>query len=731
MKFSSTEKESMSRVTNYKEKAKSITASMTLGEKVSQMVHGAKGIPRLGIPAYNWWNECLHGVGRAGIATVYPQPIGLAAMFDEPFLKEIAETISDEVRAKYNEAVRQGGSICSKVLKVLPDAISRWFLTRKYWYRGLTCWSPNINIFRDPRWGRGHETYGEDPFLTSRLGVAFVRGLQGEHPDYLKVVATPKHFAVHSGPEGQRHSFNAVVSRKDLFETYLPAFKACVQEAKAGSVMSAYNAVNGEPCSASVELLQKILREEWGFDGYVVSDCGAIHDIHTQHKKAKNYHIAAVMAVNAGCDLNCGGTFKFLKSAVSKRLITKETLDKSVQRLFEARIRLGMFDPPEEVPYSAIGPEVIDCPEHRSLALEAARRSMVLLKNDGMLPLNKGLKKLAVIGPNADSLTVLLGNYNGTPSAYTTVLDGIRNHFAGETIFARGCDLTHDNRKGFAEAGRIAKDADAVVLCLGLSPEIEGEEGDFFNVNPAGDKLNLKLPGVQEELLEHLADTGTPLIVVLLSGSALDLRTVDKRATTVIQAWYPGQDGGRALAEILFGDFNPAGRLPVTFVQSDEDLPPFEDYSMKGRTYRYLEKPPLYPFGFGLSYTSFDYSDFTIEDDGRAGEMGLTASVAVTNEGSFSGDEVVQFYLRRHEAPLPVPNYQLCGFKRINLAPGEAKKVSLNIPISLLDLVDENGHSCREPGKFTFYAGGQQPDTRSKELTGKKVLQISFSLSPM
>ena len=421
-----------------KNRAKSFAASMTLGEKISQMVHQARGISRLGIPAYNWWNECLHGVGRAGIATVFPQPIGLAAMFAAPFLKEIASVISDEVRAKYNEAVQQDGDWGFKFLNILPDRISGWFLTQKYQYRGLTCWSPNINIFRDPRWGRGHETYGEDPYLTSRLGVAFVQGLQGEDPDYLKVAATPKHFAVHSGPEKKRHGFNAIVSQKDLYETYFPAFKACVQEGKAASVMSAYNAVNGEPCSASVELLQKILREEWGFDGYVVSDCGAIHDIHKHHKKAKKYRTAAAMAVNAGCDLNCGGTFKFLKSAVSKGLVTEETLDRSVQRLFEARIRLGMFDPSEKVPYNAIDPEVIDCPAHRSLALEAARRSMVLLKNDGLLPLNKGLKKLAVIGPNADSLAVLLGNYNGTPSTYTTALDGIRNHFSRETVFTKG-----------------------------------------------------------------------------------------------------------------------------------------------------------------------------------------------------------------------------------------------------------------------------------------------------
>ncbi len=696
---------------------------MTLREKVSQMVHQARRISRLDIPAYNWWNECLHGVGRAGIATVFPQPIGMAAMFDEPFLKEIASAISDEVRAKYNEAIGWNGP-GSKLLKAVPDAVGGWFLAQKYWYRGLTCWSPNINIFRDPRWGRGHETYGEDPFLTGRLGVAFVQGLQGDHPDYLKVAATPKHFAVHSGPEKKRHGFNAIVNQKDLYETYFPAFKACVQEGKAASVMSAYNAVNGEPCSASVELLQKILREEWGFDGYVVSDCGAIHDIHTHHKKAKNYRAAAVLAVNAGCDLNCGGTFKFLKSAVSKGLVTEGILDRSVQRLFETRIRLGMFDPPEKVPYNSIGPEVIDSPAHRSLALEAARRSMVLLKNNGLLPLNKGLKKLAAIGPNADSLAVLLGNYNGTPSAYTTALDGIRNHYAGETVYTKGCHLTRDNRKGFAEAERIAKAADAVILCLGLSPEIEGEQGDAFNSAASGDRLSLKLPGAQEELLELLSQTGKPLIVALFAGSPLDLRKVDQLANAVIQVWYPGQDGGQALAGILFGDFNPSGRLPVTFVRSDEDLPPFEDYSMKGRSYRYLENPPLYPFGFGLSYTSFEYSDFTLDDD----KDGVSASVLVENTGARAGGEVVQFYLKRHGAPIPVPHFQLCGFKRIELAPGQSEQVTVEIPLSMLEMVGEDGISRREPGRFTFYAGGQQPDQRSAELTGKKVLAREYHL---
>jgi beta-glucosidase len=709
------------KMSNFRDRANSIVALMTLREKISQMVHSARGISRLNIPAYNWWNECLHGVGRAGIATVFPQPIGLAAMFDEPFMKEIAETISDEVRAKYNEATSKD-DFAVKILKFLPDAVGGWMLAQKYWYRGLTCWSPNINIFRDPRWGRGHETYGEDPYLTSRLGVAFVRGLQGEHPEYLKVLATPKHFAVHSGPEGQRHSFNAVVSQKDLYETYLPAFKACIQEGKAASVMSAYNAVNGEPCSASGELLHKILREEWGFDGYVVSDCGAIHDIFKHHKKANDYNTAAAMAVNAGCDLNCGGTYKSLIRAVAKGLVTEETLDRSVKRLFEARFRLGMFDPPEKVPYNKISPNIIDCPKHRALALEASHRSMVLLKNDGVLPLSNKNKKIAVIGPNADSLDVLLGNYNGTPSSHITALDGIRAHFGGITSFAMGCDLKAKNTSGFEKALQTTQDTDAIVLCLGLSPRLEGEEGDAFNADASGDKLSMKLPGVQEELLGLLAKTGKPLIAVLFSGSPMDLRQVDQLSNAVIQAWYPGQDGGQALAEILFGEFNPSGRLPVTFVLADEDLPPFEDYSMKRRTYRYLEKSPLYPFGYGLSYTTYEYSNFNLIEN----EGGISASVVVKNTGTRIGDEVVQFYLKRNDAPIQVPNFQLCGFKRIDLAPSQSEQVIVKIPLANLELIGDDGISRFDSGRFTFFVGGQQPDKRSEELTGNKVLAREY-----
>jgi beta-glucosidase len=708
-------------MSNYRDRAMSIVASMTLREKISQMVHPARSISRLGIPAYNWWNECLHGVGRAGIATVFPQPIGLAAMFDEPFLKEIASAIADEVRAKYNEASQQD-EWRVRILKLLPDAIGGWLLAQKLWYRGLTCWSPNINIFRDPRWGRGHETFGEDPFLTSRLGVAFVQGLQGNHPEYLKVVATPKHFAVHSGPEGKRHGFNAVVSQKDLRETYLPAFKACVQEGGAASIMTAYNAVNGEPCSANAELLQTILREEWGFDGYVVSDCGAICDIYKNHHKAKSYPDAAARSVKAGCDLNCGGVYRHLGKAVREGLISEETIDRSARRLFEARYRLGMFDTPHQVPFNEINPEIIDCPEHRALALEASRRSMVLLKNNGMLPLNKGLKKIAVIGPNADSLEVLLGNYNGTPSRYVTALDGIRAHFGGETLYAKGCDLQKKDTSGFVKAFQAAQDADAIILCLGLSPRLEGEEGDAFNADASGDKLSLKLPGKQEELLELLSTLSKPLIVGIFSGSPLDLRRVDHLADAVIQAWYPGQDGGIALAEIIFGDINPSGRLPVSFVRSDEDLPPFEGYSMKGRTYRYMTNPPLYPFGFGLSYTSFTYFHFQLSESAD----GIRASVQVKNTGKRLGGEVIQFYLSRQAASVPVPNFQLCGFIKIELAPGRSEEVTVIIPFSMLEVFGEDGISRREPGSFTFYGGGQQPDQRSEELTGKKALSREY-----
>lgn len=701
-------------------RAEQMVQSMSLKEKVSQMVHESRGISRLNIPSYNWWNECLHGVGRAGTATVYPQAIALAAMFDDQFLEEIASSISDEVRAKYNESGKVGFKGFKSLIKILPNEIKGRIEAHSLWYRGLTCWSPNINIFRDPRWGRGHETYGEDPWLTSRLGVAFVRGLQGKDPKYLKTIATPKHFAVHSGPEALRHEFNAKVDKKDLYETYLPAFKACVQEADAGSIMSAYNSVNGEPATASDTLLEKILRKEWGFKGFVVSDCGAVYDIRSNHKKTKSFSAAAAMAVNAGCDLNCGWVYNFLKSAVNRGLLSEKTLDKSLQRLFEARIRLGMFDPPEDVPYSSIGVEKIDCPEHRAQALKASRRSLVLLKNDGVLPLDKSVKRIAVIGPNADSQEVLLANYNGTPSSWTTALEGIRQRFEGDVFYNKGCPVSGKKEADIEGAIEIAKTADAVILCLGLSPELEGEEGDAYNADAAGDKMSLRLPGVQEELLEAVKGTGTPLISVIFAGSATDLRKVDSSSSALIQAWYPGQDGGKAVAELIFGDFSPSGRLPVSFVHSDADLPPFEDYSMKGRSYRYIETEPLYPFGYGLTYSDFTYSALEIEK-GAVGAVDIT--VQVSNSGEHQADEIVQFYLSHSEAGIRVPHYQLCSFKRVSLKPGESCQVKVSIRKDQLSIIDEEGKPMEPESAMIFYAGGQQPDSRSKQLTGKSVLK--------
>ncbi|MGL1891471.1 MAG: glycoside hydrolase family 3 C-terminal domain-containing protein [Spirochaetaceae bacterium] len=706
---------------DYKKMANDIISDMTVKEKVSQMVHGARGISRLQIPAYNWWNECLHGVGRAGIATVFPQPIGLAAMFDDNFLKEIAEVISDEVRAKYNEV-----NIVDK--KIQSSKLLGKLQAHKLWYRGLTCWSPNINIFRDPRWGRGHETFGEDPYLTSRLGVAFIKGLQGENPEFLKVVATPKHFAVHSGPEFNRHSFNSVVNKKDLYETYLPAFKACIQEGKAASIMTAYNAFNGEPCASSEELLQHILRDEWGFNGFVVSDCGAIQDIRKHHKKTKSNTVAASMAVNAGCDLNCGTMYNFLANAVKKGLVTEDTLDISLTRLFEARIKLGMLSSRTKNPYDEIKPDVINCKKHRDLALEASKKSLVLLKNDGILPLKKEIKKIAVIGPNADSKSVLLGNYSGDPSSFSTILSGIKKSFYGEVLYTQGCHLTKTNTKDFKKVIALAKEADVVILAIGLAPEIEGEEGDAFNSDAAGDKLTIKLPGLQENLIKTLNNVGTPVVATVLAGSALDLRVLEKNSSAIIQAWYPGQDGGEAVAKLIFGEYSPSGRLPVTFVESDSDLPDFEDYSMVGRTYRFLNKPPLYPFGFGLSYTNFDYDNLVTSWTGSEENKSLKVSITVKNTGNIDSDEIVQYYYKFHDKDNNSANFQLCKFSRITLKVGETVTLETNIPLEMFKGIDNNGKSVLRNGDYTIFVGGSGPDKRSEQLVKREVLKLSFKL---
>ncbi len=672
-----------------------LVARLTLEEKIRQMVYTAPAIERLGIPEYDWWNECLHGVGRAGIATVFPQAIGLAATWSVGLIHKVATAIADEARAKHHEAVRRG------------------VRTR---YRGLTFWSPNINIFRDPRWGRGQETYGEDPYLTARLGVAFVRGLQGDDPRYLKVVATPKHYAVHSGPEADRHHFDARVSERDLRGTYLPAFQAVVQEAHACSIMGAYNRTNGEPCCASKTLLQDILRDEWGFDGYVVSDCGAIADIYKGHKVVETAAEAAALAVRNGCELNCGDTYLALGEAVEKGLITEAEIDRAVKRLFTARMRLGMFDPPEMVPYAAIPYAVNDCPEHRELALRAARESLVLLRNEGgALPLKKSLRRVAVIGPNAHDEEVLEGNYQGTPSRAITPFAGIRRLLGSfATVrYARGCDVSGSDRSGFAEAVELARQSEVAIVVLGLNQGLEGEEGQQEGVRAGGtsegDRKGLDLPRVQQELLEAVYGTGTPVVLVLLNGSPLAINWAAEHVPAILEAWYPGEEGGTAIAEALFGDYNPGGRLPITFYASVDQLPPFADYAMAGRTYRFFTGRPLYPFGYGLSYTRFAYSGLVVAP--RQVEPGteVMVTVDVENVGQRAGDEVVQVYLRDMAASLPVPVHELAGFRRIHLAPGERQTVSLTIEPRQMAMINEHGQPVIEPGEFEVMVGGGQP----------------------
>jgi beta-glucosidase len=688
-----------------------LVSRMTLAEKVSQMVHHAPAVERLGIPEYDWWNEALHGVARAGIATVFPQAIGLGAAWDDELVQRVAVAISDEARARHHEALRNGNRAT---------------------YFGLTFWSPNINIFRDPRWGRGQETYGEDPFLTGRTGLAFVRGLQGNDPHYLKLVATPKHYAVHSGPENDRHHFDARVDERDLRQTYLPAFKVCVEEGHAFSVMGAYNRTNGEACCASPTLLEKILRGEWGFEGYVVSDCGAIDDIYQGHKLAKTTEEAAALAVNAGCDLNCGCTYEALEDAVAQGLITEAAIDQAVRRLFTARIKLGMFDPPEKVPYAQIPFTMNDSPAHRQLALETARASLVLLKNENsFLPLPKDLESIAVIGPNADNVDVLLGNYNGTPSQAVTILEGIRALAspATQVSYARGCAVLDEERDGFAEAVDLARRSKVAVLVIGLSQQVEGEEGQEEGNPPGihsiGDRSSLDLPGVQGDLLKAVHATGTPLVVVLVNGSAVAVNDAQAQASAILEAWYPGQAGGTAVAEALFGEVNPGGRLPVTFYKSVEQLPPFDEYRMANRTYRYFESEPLYPFGFGLSYTTFAYHNLAVEPGAVHTAQALQVTLEVENTGRRAGDEVVQLYLQDVTATVPTPRLQLVGFKRLKLAPGERKKAAFALTPDQMALVDIRGKWVVEPGEFHLWAGGCQPDLNHPERNAS-LLQASF-----
>ncbi len=621
---------------DFRKRAEELVSRMTLAEKIAQMQHEAPAIERLNVPAYNWWNECLHGVGRAGRATVFPQAIGMAASFNTELMKKVGDAISTEARGNYNQYKKFGETDI---------------------YQGLTYWSPNINIFRDPRWGRGHETYGEDPYLTGEMGVAFIKGLQGDKK-YRKVDATIKHYAVHSGPESERHGFDAKVSEKDLFETYLWAFKYCIENADPSAVMGAYNRVNGEACCASKTLLEDILRKEWGFSGYVVSDCGAICDINKHHKITENEAQSAALAVNSGCELNCGDAYKWLKTAVTMGLITEETINEAVVKLFTARYRMGMFD--EDCEYDSIPYEVVECEKHMEINRKMAQESMVLLKNNGILPLDKN-KKIAVIGPNADSIAALLGNYNGAPSKYYTILRGIQQYT--DPIYAKGCHLydenisIHQSCTSLKEAYIAANHADVVILCMGLDATLEGEEGDAFNADASGDKTTLSLPATQLALYEKIKETGKPIIFVNVTGSCIDLSDQKENCDGIIQCFYPGAMGGLALADIIYGKVSPSGRLPITFYKSLSDLPKFEDYSMENRTYKFFKGTPVFEFGFGLTYS--DIEEKWIDED----------TVEIINNGDFSTDYTVQKYEY-------IPHKSLCGFKKVFIPKGERITVS-------------------------------------------------------
>lgn len=693
---------------SFEERAEALVAEMSLEEKVYQTLHGAPAIEHLGVKAYNYWNEALHGVARAGTATVFPQAIGLAATFDEDFLEDIAVAVSDEGRAKFNAQQKYGDYDI---------------------YKGLTFWSPNVNIFRDPRWGRGHETFGEDPYLTSRLGVRFIEGMQGKDEKYMKVAACAKHFAVHSGPEDERHSFNAIATEQDLRETYLPAFKACVKEADVEVVMGAYNRTNDEPCCGSKRLLEDILRGEWQFKGHVTSDCWAIKDFHEFHMVTSTPVESVALAMNRGCDLNCGNIYGNLLKAVKDGLVEEETITRAVTRLFTTRMKLGLFDPQEKVPFNVIDYSVVDCAEHKRLNEKAAKKSAVLLKNEnGILPLDKkSLKTIGVIGPNANNRKALVGNYEGTASEYITVLEGIQRYVGDDVrvLYSEGCHLCKDRIQGLAEANdrmsevRAVTDAsDVIIACMGLDASLEGEEGDEGNEFASGDKPNLSLPGLQEEVLKEIAKSGKPVVLVLLSGSALAVPFADDHIPAILQGWYPGARGGKAIAEILFGEFSPEGKLPVTFYRTTEELPDFKDYSMKNRTYRYMKNPALYPFGYGLSYTDFKLENTEISDNTIEAGKSIGIKTTVKNTGDMDGAETVQVYVK---ACMPeAPNFQLKALKKVTLKPGEAKEITLSLRAEDFGLYNEEGVKILNSCDYEVYVGTNLPDERSIELTGKE-----------
>jgi len=682
---------------------------LTLEQKISQMAYASPAIPQLKIPAYNWWNEGLHGVARSGVATVFPQAIALGASFDEDLLLRVSTAISDEARAMYNAAVAKG-----------------------YYqqYGGLTFWTPNINIFRDPRWGRGQETYGEDPFLTSKMGVAFVRGLQGNDPNYLKVAACAKHFAVHSGPERLRHEFNAVATPKDLRETYLPAFKALVN-AKVEAVMCAYNRTNGEPCCANNFLLTEVLHKEWGFQGHVLSDCWAIADFYGGHKTVATQAEAAALAVKSGVSLNCGDEYPALSEAVKKGLITEKEIDNALVTLLRTRFKLGLLDPKEKNPYNSISMDVINSDAHRQLAKEAALKSIVLLKNNGVLPLKNNLSKYLITGPNAASVDALIGNYYGVNPKMATVLEGISGAIepGSQMEYRPGTLLDGENVNPIDWTTSVSRSSDATIVVLGITGLIEGEEGESIASKYFGDRLDYNLPKNQVEYLKKLRENNKkPIIAVVTGGSPMNLAEVHELADAVVLAWYPGEEGGNAVADIIFGKASPSGRLPITFPKSLSQLPAYEDYTMNGRTYRFMKEEPLYPFGFGLSYTKFNYSNIKLSTATAKKDQSVDAEVTVTNAGNMESDEVAELYITDVQASSRTPFYALKGIKRLKLKAGASEVVKFTVTPEMLTLINDKGEPVIEPGDFKIFIGGSLPGNRSEVLGASKSQQITLTV---
>lgn len=681
------------------ERAKDLIARLTLNEKVGLMSHPAKDVPRLGIPAYNYWNEALHGVGRNGRATVFPQAIGMAATWDRNLIRRVASAIGDEARAKYHAALKRNG------------------YTQQY--QGLTFWSPNVNLFRDPRWGRGQETWGEDPFFSGEMGTAFVTGLQGDHPQYLKAAACAKHYVVHSGPEKDRHHFNAICTTRELHDSYLPAFKKLVADAQVESVMGAYNRTLGEPCCASELLLGRILRGEWNFQGHVVSDCGALTDLHLNHKITADAAESAALALQKGCDLGCDHVFDEIPVAIERGLICEADVDRALERTLGTRFKLGMFDSPEDVPFTSIPMDVVACPEHRQLAYQTATESVVLLKNkNNILPIKPETKKIFLTGPSATSLEVLLGNYYGFNNEMSTILEGITGRLPeGMGMeYHPGAQFKHPNMVSRTWAPQMAQSADITIACVGNNSMLEGEEGESLLTPINGDREDIALQPNQVEYIKTLAIHGAKIVLVVTGGSPIALGEVEDMVEAIIFVWYPGMEGGKAVADVLFGDVSPSGKLPITFPKSLDQLPPFDDYGMNGRTYRYMTEEPLYPFGFGLSYSQFEYADLSLAQSSVQAGENLTVSVTIKNVGACAAAEVVQVYLSDLAATAVVPLSKLVAFDRVALEPDESRRLQFTLTPEMMSFFGDDGKLTLEAGEFRLEVGGCSPGQRGQDL---------------